>query len=832
MQLKHPPVPNLSSISSEAGSESEEEDDDERQSRNTSEETEDDTSEDDNTQNKKKRNSRRTRNTPKNTNNVTSGHNKSNKQTQLKNDSSDSTSTTPHKRRKRFKLKLNTSKPKSQKNRFKVECPFCNTSNTVQISGQQFKFKSASCIKCKKEYWIHVKSSDNTPIVTKEYPFQASKIPKLSAFPNNANNSNIKTSTFSRKRKMPDSFDSEQDKESSSEIEILNDKPIKSQRAKPMAPPRKKRRRNNSRGNTPSNTVQIQPMKSETKLKPKHEPKSEPTITIKTDTKLDVDSESHDEDNRIFRFDDVIQSNQNENKDNKHRQQQNTNTNRNQEQIRKKSKQKQNQSDINIDNNHYHGNNDTYYDPNTGDTFLIPVEDYDDEEDDNLKFDKDDGYDILNNPKIDYNAFNRPYQAKMSHIEMVEPCTRSNCSDFLLGNSHCWEASPMILPGNIRMAQIGYIYQCCWCGKEIMYVEQCQSKQQIKYNEQSMEIIDAVIVDKNKCQQIDNKEQKSEIKEDIDKNKNTKQNTKIDNFPNIQQQCRVILNTLFTKWKASEGIPHHTEDGPSYSRVPFSLNDLRVKDRIMASDGTNWLPGWIEKIDKNKKSSINTKVLIHFKGWNSRWDKWYNINSGMLKTVNEYRKEKKLHSATRNEGIYEIMKHKYPNFISTSLFEQKINKKHKSNHNKWNKRRDKEEMDDDSDDDNKNNKNNNNKHDPKSEIVNAELVMMHDKNEDYMSIQELGIHDRDKYILNPPLFWSGSSMIRNDDKDGNDDKHIIELVKKSFIHLNNVLNDEDIKLIYKLSENKIDIVFFTLHCLKRPERVLAYLRLLKNHKSN
>ena len=64
----------------------------------------------------------------------------------------------------------------------------------------------------------------------------------------------------------------------------------------------------------------------------------------------------------------------------------------------------------------------------------------------NIEFDKYDGYDIFCNPKIEYNAYNRLYQAKMSHIEMVEACTRSNCSDFLLGNSHCWEASPMILP--------------------------------------------------------------------------------------------------------------------------------------------------------------------------------------------------------------------------------------------------------------------------------------------------------------------------------------------------------------------------------------------------
>ena len=85
--------------------------------------------------------------------------------------------------------------------------------------------------------------------------------------------------------------------------------------------------------------------------------------------------------------------------------------------------------------------------------------------------------------------------------------------------------------------------------------------------------------------------------------------------------------------------------------------------------------------------------------------------------------------------------------------------------------------DGDGDSDNKQNKNN----DDKLEVINGELVMMHDKNEDYMAIQELGIHDRDKYILNPPLFWSGSST------ESDTDKSVIELVRKSFIHLNNIL---------------------------------------------
>ena len=216
------------------------------------------------------------------------------------------------------------------------------------------------------------------------------------------------------------------------------------------------------------------------------------------------------------------------------------------------------------------------------------------------------------------------------------------------------------------MAQIGYIYQCCWCGKEIAFVEQCQSKQQLKYIEKSksMEIYDAKLVDhQNTDNDNKNKKQRRKVEvetetkndndNDNDDNKQNQNSVIDDNLPSVQQQCRVILNSLLTKWKASEGIPNHTEDGPSYSRVPFSLNDLRIKDRIMASDGTNWLPGWIEKIDKHKKNPMNNKVLIHFKGWNARWDKWYNINSGMLKTVNEYRKEK---NYILQQGMKQFMK--------------------------------------------------------------------------------------------------------------------------------------------------------------------------------
>ena len=766
------------------GEEEEDEDDDiDGDTYQPEDNQDDDDQEEENSLYNKKRNIRRTRSGDKNRN-VNKNTNKSVESKQQKKPKpkpkSGATSTKPmnkntngktttHKRRKRFKLRITgKSKQKTQKNKFKVDCPYCQTSNTLQIVGtQQFKLKPTNCIQCKEEFWTHIDPKDDTPIITKNYPFAPSTHPTISAavsLVNNYNTNKLQISFNRKRKKREDSFDEDDKDESSSDIEVLNDKPIKSTSKKPIiaSPPRKKRKKNNMSTNNNTSTNQDNKMNN----------------------KIDVTSDGDDNNEMIFRFDDVIK--------------------------------KQNEKDIdkqdNDDYNDINYNNDNvYFDSNTGKRYLIPM---DDEYDNNVLYDDNDGYNEMNNyNKIEYNAYNRPYQAKMSHIEMVEPCSRSNCSDFLSGNTHCWQASPMMLPGNIRMAQIGYIYQCCWCSKEICFVEECQSRQQLKYS-QSEEIVDAILIDKDKDKDKDKDE-------DEDKSNNNN-NIEFDNIAPIEQQSRVIFSTLLQKWKSSESIPNFSQDGPSYSRVPFSLNDLRIKDRIMASDGTNWLPGWIEKIEKNKKSNINNRVLIHFKGWNSRWDRFYHINSGSLKTVNEYRKEKKLHSATRNEVIYEIMKHKYPNFISTTLFEQEINKKYKNRK----KIKDKEEMDAYSDDDN-NDDDDNKDNDELSEIIDGELVMMHDKNEIYMAVQEIGIHEQDSFILNPPLFFSTSSI------ESNTDKNITELVRKCFIHLNNVLNnDDDIKLIYQVCDKKIDRVFFALHCLKRPERVQTYLKLLRYNNNN
>eukprot|EP01084_Bolivina_argentea_P240232 403652_1 len=184
----------------------------------------------------------------------------------------------------------------------------------------------------------------------------------------------------------------------------------------------------------------------------------------------------------------------------------------------------------------------------------------------------------------DQSTRHRPYNHKMSHLEIMDKCSRSMCSDFIGGESHCWEAQPMTLPGNIKMAQIGYSFMCVWCSKAICFVDNSDNS--------DLDVVCGVLVS--------------------------------DNCQSIELQSRQIASTLI----CSQAV-----DGPSYSRVPSSLNHLRIKDRIMASDGTNWLEGWIERIDKNK-------VLIHFKGWNNRWDRWYNVKSGMLKTLNEYRKDR------------------------------------------------------------------------------------------------------------------------------------------------------------------------------------------------
>merc|ERR1712204_152513 len=88
------------------------------------------------------------------------------------------------------------------------------------------------------------------------------------------------------------------------------------------------------------------------------------------------------------------------------------------------------------------------------------------------------------------------------------------------------------------------------------------------------------------------------------------------------------------------------------------------------------------------KNQNKQKVLVHFKGWNSRWDKWYHADSGLLKTLNEFRRERKMHSATRNEGLYQIMRQKYPRFVSTSLAEQTLNSTAKRRQRKHRKRTD------------------------------------------------------------------------------------------------------------------------------------------------
>merc|ERR1712228_929648 len=348
------------------------------------------------------------------------------------------------------------------------------------------------------------------------------------------------------------------------------------------------------------------------------------------------------------------------------------------------------------------------------------------------------------------NVHCRPYESIQSHIEMLSGCSRSKCSDFIPGNFHCFEAAPVSLPGNIKMAEIGYNFDCIFCGKQVSYIENVSNEEKVT---------DGVLIETD----------------------------------SVEQQCHFIYNSL-------QNNSNFSADVPSYSRVPNSFNDLKIRDRIMASDGTNFLPAWIIKIDRNKKANMS-KVLVHFKGWNSRWDKWYNINSGMLKTVNEYRKEKKMHSATRNETIYQVMKQTYPTFCASSLYEEEINKNDKK------KKREKGKL-----------KNDN------VEIVDAEIVMMHDKNETFMALHELPIYKQNEMVLCPPLFYSASTM------NGISNKNVAQIVRKCFVHLSqSLINEKDIQLLYEKCQSKIHCLFFTLYALKSPQRVKAFLKLLQSY---
>ena len=325
----------------------------------------------------------------------------------------------------------------------------------------------------------------------------------------------------------------------------------------------------------------------------------------------------------------------------------------------------------------------------------------------------------------------RPYQNSMSHIEMMSDCSRSKCSDFIPGNFHCFEAVPVELAGNVRMSEIGYDFECIFCDRRISYIE------------------------------------RGELREEEMERENE----------SIEKQCRFIFNQLQNK-------SQFVSDVPSYSRVPNSFNDLKVRDRIMASDGTHFLPAWIIKIERNKKLNMN-KVLVHFKGWNSRWDKWYNINSGMLKTVSAFRKEKKMHSATRNEIIYQVMMEKYP----SSRCEEE---------------RERERNED-------------------VEVVDAELVMMHDKNETFMSLHELPIFNQNELMLCPPLIYSLSTM------NGITEHNVPQIVRKCFAHLSqSLIKEKDIQLIYEKCQSKIHRLLFTLYALKNPQRVQSYLNLLQS----
>ena len=109
------------------------------------------------------------------------------------------------------------------------------------------------------------------------------------------------------------------------------------------------------------------------------------------------------------------------------------------------------------------------------------------------------------------------------------------------------------------------------------------------------------------------------------------------------------------------------------------------------------------------------------------------------------------------------------------------------------------------------------------EIVDADIVMMHDKSEAFMEVMELPIHNEQEMVVNPPMFWCTSSVHGN----GKVEHSICQLVRDCFGDLVKTVKDEDIRTIFKLCDGQIDRVFFTLHCLKRPEGVAAYLKILR-----
>jgi len=724
----------------------------------------------------------------------------------------------PNQKSKAQSIKTPPSRPKStsKKGQYPVDCPFCATSNIVHVAPSSFQIECVKCCStdCGKEYWVRIEDGHTT--VTKQYPLSTSTSIPADALRNmrgqrqRANgrreaavsdkDGGSSSHRNHRKRKKADSEEVQTDtvsehreSGSSSPLEVIS-------------PPRKKRRRGQA-----ASSVNC-----------KHQ-----TVKVEEDDSADDDRKSVTEGassaadtarapSTSLGLDDAVK--------------------RNPERM--------------------------YFDTDSESTFLIPrdahyvkpphlhstVEEYTD------------GSSL-------HDHVVRPYECAMSHVEMARPCARTLCSDFIAGDSHCWEAVPMMLPGNVPMARIGYRFQCCWCSMEVCFVENDGRQWTSNEVQGDLGVITADTADAelqiDELSKVRGKRGPQKRVSCPETPETAVGNTWISagtsmgdgdhsggtavSSNDIERQCRRLHASVLHKWRVSRGLPIPPVDVTSFSRVPASLDDLKIKDRIMASDGTNWLPGWIEKIDDGKKGK-HRKVLVHFKGWNSRWDKWYNVNTGMLKTVNEYRRDKRMHSATRNEGLYEMMKQKYPHFTASSLFEAEINRTHKVR-----RRREKEEMDSDHDTADSHNDtrtliDNGHEHGSRQhrestsssadslseeqrlwneavseiEIVDADIVMMHKPAQDgFMEELRLPIHNHQNMVLSPPLFWSTSSLHQKAEHS------ICELVRDCFGETTRGLKDADIWMIYTLCELQIDRVFFTLHCLKRPERVAAYLKVLQ-----
>merc|ERR1712154_86196 len=145
--------------------------------------------------------------------------------------------------------------------------------------------------------------------------------------------------------------------------------------------------------------------------------------------------------------------------------------------------------------------------------------------------------------------------------------------------------------------------------------------------------------------------------------------------------------------------------------------------------------------------------------------------------------------ASRNKTIYHVMKQKYPILTATSLYEEKMNQNGKKRKRTKSKKRHGD-----------------------VEVADAEIVMMHDKNETFMALHKLPIYNQNALVLSPPLFYSASSV----------DKHTLLPFIRS---LSKEETREDI-------DCNIDHLLFTLYCLKRQQRVQAFLKLMLQNQNN